>query len=190
MNPFTRFRPDSLALSITLSAGRRQSTIRTARLVEPSVRPGGVAHVDVQVEPWRGARETVRLELVVPDDLPDGRYPLHVAGGIEADRLLAVRLPNRFRPVSLDDAWQRLAASRRSDALNLVLWGRAPEVNTDGEDLPELPISAVAVLAPAQQGGDRARRSEWAVVHDLRHPMPAVIRGELMLELIVDHRAP
>lgn len=190
MNPFSRFRPDSLTISLALTPGRRQSTIRSARLVEPSVRPGGKARVEVQVESWRGKRETLRLELPIAEDLLDGRYPLHIAGGLEADRLVATRLPNRFRPVSLEDAWQRLGASRRSDALNLVLWGRASEVSVEGEDLPELPTSAVSVLAPAQQTGDRARTSTWALVHDLRQPMSTVIRGELMLEVVVDHRTP
>lgn len=189
-NPFTRFRPDSLTMSITLQPGRWQSTVRNARLLEPVVRPGGVARVEVQVEPWRGPRRTLTLELPVPDDLPEGRYPLHVAGGLEADRQSALRLPNRFRPVSLEDAWQRLAAARRSDTVNLVLWGRAPEVNLEGQDMPELPTSAVAILAPAQQGGDRARRSDWTIVQDVRQSMSSVVRGELMLELVVERRVP
>ncbi len=189
-NPFTRFRPDSLTMSLSLTPGRRQGTIRGARLLTPSVRPGQLARVEVQLEPWRGPRERITLELPVPDDLPDGRYPLHVAGGLEADRMLATRLPHRFRPVSFDDAWQRLAASRRSDTVNLMLWGRAPEINRDGEDLPELPASATAVLAPGTQSSERSRRADWAIVEDVRQPVPAVVRGELMLELVVDHRAP
>jgi hypothetical protein len=113
----------------------------------------------------------------VPEELPDGRYVLHVGGGPEADRYTASRLPARFRVVSLEDAWQRLGHARRSDALHLTLWARAPEVNADGEDLPELPTSALAVLGSPQQAGDRARRGDWAMVEELRRPLDRVVRG-------------
>ncbi len=189
-NPYRRFRPDSIVVSIDAEPGRHQATLRSASLTAPSVRPGGKASVRVTLERWRGARETVTLDLDVPEELPDGRYQLHIGGGPEADRLLATRLPARFRALSLEDAMTRLAASRRSDQLNATLWARAPEVSADGDDLPELPSSAVAVLAPAQSGGDRARRSDWALVAERRLPQPFVLRGEVLLELVVDRQAP
>ena len=189
-NPFTRFRPDSLAITLRVTAGRQVATLRNARLLAPSVRPGGTARIAVEYERWRGGRETRTIEIAIPDDLPDGRFSLFLGGGLEADRLLATKLPARFRPVSFDDAWQRLAASRRSDALNALLWGRAPEVNRDGEDLPDLPGSAAAVLAPTQLTGDRARRADAVLLLDQRVPDAGVVRGELMLDIVVDRRAP
>jgi hypothetical protein len=89
------------------------------------VRPGGTARIAVEIERWRG-RETRTIEIRDPGRPARGATPLFLGGGLEADRLLATKLPARFRPVSFDDAWQRLAASRRSDALNALLWGRAP----------------------------------------------------------------
>ena len=176
--------------SLQVTAGRQVTTLRNARLLSPSVRPGGTARIAIEFERWRGGRETRTVEVEVPEDLPEGRYPLYLGGGLEADRFLATRLPARFRPVSFEDAWQRLAASRRSDALNLLLWGRASEVSRDGEDLPNLPGSATAVLAPAQLTGDRARRADWVLLRDQRVSDPGVVRGELMLDLVVDRRAP
>jgi hypothetical protein len=170
--------------------GRAQVTLRGAALVGARVRPGGVAHVRAELEPWRGARETVTLDVPVPDELPDGRYLVHVGGGLEADRFLASRLPGRFRPVSLDDAWERLAETRRSDALHVAIWARAPEIDSDGDDLPELPTSALALLMPPQQAGDRARRGDWALVQEVRKGVDQVVRGELLLELTVDSLAP
>src|SRR5207249_6818714 len=107
---------------------RLQSTLRSAALAAASVRPGGVAHVTAQLERWRGARRAVTLDVPVPEELPDGKYLLELAGGLEFDRFVATRLPARFRAVSLEDAWQRLGAARRSDALYAGLWARAPEV--------------------------------------------------------------
>jgi SpoIVB peptidase S55 len=189
-NPYTRFHADSLVIELETRAGRTQSALRAATLVASRVRPGGVAHVRAELERWRGARETVTLDVPVPEELPDGRYVLHVAGGLEADRFTAARLPSRFRPISLDDAWERLAEARRSDVLHAGLWARAPEIDTDGDDLPELPTSALALLAPPQQAGDRARRGDWALVEEVRRRTDGVVRGDLLLELVVDRQAP
>jgi len=189
-NPYARFHADSLVIELETHAGRAQSSLRGAALVASRVRPGGVAHVRAELERWRGPRETVVLDVPVPEELPDGRYLLHVAGGLEADRFTAARLPARFRPISLDDAWERLAEARRSDVLFAALWARAPEIDSDGDDLPELPTSALALLAPPQQAGDRARRGDWAMVEEVRRSTEGVVRGEQLLELVVDRQAP
>ena len=189
-NPFARFHADSLVIELETRAGRDLTTLRGASLVASRVRPGGVARVRAELERWRGPRETVVLDVPVPEELPDGRYLLHVAGGNEADRFVAARLPARFRPVSLEDAWERLGEARRSDALCAGVWARAPEIDADGDDLPELPTSALALLSPPQQAGDRARRGDWALVDEVRRPADGVVRGELLLELWVDRQAP
>jgi hypothetical protein len=189
-NPYQRFRADSIVVTLDTEPGREQSTLRSARLATASVRPGGVAHVSAQIERWRGARSTLTLDVPVPEELPDGHYVLELAGGAEFDRFVATRLPARFRAISLEDAWQRLGNSRRSDALYVGVWARAPEVSMDGDDLPELPTSALALLASPLQSGDRVRRGDWALVHEIHSNTDGVLRGELILDLVVDHLAP
>lgn len=189
-NPYRRFRADSIVVELVTEPGRLQSTLRSASLTSASVRPGGVAHVRAQLERWRGARSTLALDVPVPEELPDGHYVLELAGGPEFDRFMATRLPARFRAVSLEDAWQRLGSVRRSDALYAGVWARAPEVSMDGDDLPELPSSALAVLSPPLQAGERVRRSDWALVQESRKAIEGVLRGELTLDLVVDHLAP
>ena len=189
-NPHRRFAADSLAVRLDVVPGRAQTTLRSATLARASVRPGGSARVELQLQRWRGAREALTLDVPVPEELPDGRYQLWLGGGLEADRFLASRLPGRFRVVSYEDAWQRLAAARRADAVHAQLWARAPEVSADGEDLPELPGSALAILGSPLQAGDRSRRGSWALMGETRAAREQVVRGELLLELVVERRAP
>jgi len=189
-NPFERFRADSITVSLETRPGRAESWLRSAALTTASVRPGGVARIRLQVEGWRGGRETLMLDVPVPEELPEGRYPLWLGGGLEADRFVSQRQPARFQVVSVADAWDRLAAARRSDALHAMLWARAPEVNSDGEDLPELPLSALAMLGSPQQAGDRSRRGSWAMVQEVRRPLERELHGQLVLELVVDRDAP
>lgn len=189
-NPFERFHLDSLSLDIAIVTGREQSTLRSASLARPSVRPGGTVRVQCDIEPWRGPRETRTIDLRVPEELGEGRYVLWLGGGSEADRITASRLPGRFRPVSVRDAWHRLGTLRSSDALYSLLWSRAPEVTSDGLDYPELPNSAFALMSPPQLAGTAVQRGRWALIDERRLPVDGVLRGELLLEIHVDPEAP
>jgi hypothetical protein len=189
-NPYERCRFDSLRIRLEVVQGREQYTLRAARIAPAAVRPGGSIRVSAELERWRGERRTLDVDVHVPEEFPDGRYTLFLGGGPEYDRAVAQRLPWRYRPVSLEDAWERLGSFHRSDALHAALWARAPEVSSDGEDYPELPISALAVMASPESAGDRARRADWALFEGPVTPAPGVLRGELTLEIVVDRKAP
>jgi hypothetical protein len=189
-NPFERLRLDSIEVAIQVSPGRRLSSLRSARLLDAAVRPGGRARVECQVERWRGPTETRVIEVPVAAELPDGRYGLWVGGGAELSRYEATRFPARYRPTSLDDAWRRLGGRRASDALYAVVVAVAPAVTAAGRDYPELPGSAAAVLSSGLAAGDAARRAEATLLDETRLPFGDVTRGELLLVLTVDSKAP
>ena len=189
-NPFERLELDSISVGIHVAAGRRLWTLRSARLLDASVRPGGRARVECRVERWRGPTETRLVEVPVARELPDGRYSLWVGGGAELSRLEATRFPARYRPTSLDDAWRRLARLRPAGALYAAVLASAPDVTAAGLDYPELPSSAAAVLSSGLAAGDDARRAEAALLDETRLPLGGVTRGELQLVLIVDSKAP
>lgn len=189
-NPFERCRFDSLRIALEVTPGREQWTLRNARTLAATTRPGGRLRVSVELERWRGERRTVDVDVTVPEEFPDGRYTLWLGGGAEFDRAVAARLPWRFRPVSLADAWDRLGAFHRSDAIYTAFWARAPEVSSDGEDYPELPNSALAVLASPETAGDGARRAGWALFEGPVLPVEGVLRGDISLDVVVDRSAP
>jgi len=90
----------------------------------------------------------------------------------------------------VDDAERRLGALRHSDRLYSALWARSPDVTRDGEDYPELPTSALAVLAPTQGSNERIRRADWALLAVQSLALDAVLHGEVALDVNVDDRAP
>jgi hypothetical protein len=185
-NPFSRLALDSVDVALAVEPGRQAWTVRSARVIEPVVRPGGEVHVACDLERWRGERVTRVVTLTVPEEAPDGRYPLWVGGGAELARFEAGRLPGRYRVTSLDDAWTRLQVTRPSDALYVALSAKAPEVNADGFDYPELPQSAVSLLANDRSAPDRGRRGDLAWLDERRLPVPGQLRGELTLTVVVD----
>jgi SpoIVB peptidase S55 len=189
-NPFERLVLDSVVITAETEPARRLWTLRTARLVDGLVRPGGEVRVRCELEAWHGGRERRELTLQIPAEAPPGRYVLWVGGGPELTRYESQRLPGRFRPVSLDDAWSRLSHSRSSDGLHGALFARAPEVSADGRDYPELPLSALAMLAGGESAGDHARRGDTAWLASVREPVDGVLRGSLLLQVQVDGQAP
>lgn len=189
-NPFERLRLDSIEVAIQLSPGRRLWTLRSARLLDAAVRPGGRVRVECRIERWRGPTETRLIEVPVAAELPDGRYGLWVGGGAELSRFEATRFPSRYRPTSLDDGWRRLARQRPSSALYAAVLASAPDVTAAGRDYPELPASAAAVLSSGLAAGDLARRSDAALLDETRLPLAGVTRGELQLVLTVDSKTP
>ncbi|HYM80797.1 MAG TPA: hypothetical protein VEY91_05225, partial [Candidatus Limnocylindria bacterium] len=164
-------------------------TLRSAEVLGASVRPGGTVTVRCEVERWRGGRETHTLRLPVPEEFPDGRYVLWLGGGPELTRYESERLPARYRPISLDEAWRRMAEMRTSNRLYGALIAKAPEVTAGGLDYPELPTSALAVLASGQTAGDRSRRGDRVVSSEQRVEFDGPVRGELQLEVTVDTKA-
>jgi hypothetical protein len=189
-NSYETWRPDSVRIEIAVRTGREQWSVRGASLLAATVRPGGRVRARVELERWQGERRTLDLDVDVPRELPAGRYTLWIGGGAESDRLGATRLPARYRPTSVADGVRRLGALKPSSALYSALWARALDVTRDGEDYPDLPASAQALLAPAQSAGERIRRGDWALLAERAHPVAGVVRGEITLDLNVDDRAP
>ena len=189
-NPYQPVTLDSVRIAIDAVPGRAEWTLRGARLLDPVVRPGGRARVACDVERWHGERVTRVVSVLVPDEAPAGRYVLWVGGSDELSHYEATRLPGRYRPVSLDDAWQRLGAMRPPEQLYAALFANAPEVTTSAVDYPELPGSAVAVLSGTQSAGDLARVGTLAELDETRAAMNGELRGELQLTVTVDDRAP
>src|SRR4030095_3966259 len=108
----------------------------------------------------------------------------------ELNRYEASKLPARFRPTSLEEAWRRFAALRPSNQLYVTLIAKAPGVTADGRDSPLLPNSALAILAGGQAVGDRSRRGDRALLSEQRTEFDGPMRGELQLEVTVDAKAP
>jgi hypothetical protein len=189
-NPYAPLRLDSVSVTVEVVPSREQWTLRSAHVLDAAVRPGGRLRIECEVERWRGERSVVPIEVTVPEEAPDGRYVLWLGGGPELSRYESARLPARYRPTSLPEAWRRLAEARSSNALYAALYASAPEVTREGRDYPELPVSALALLAGAQGAGDEGRRGSAARLDERRVPFPGPVHGELLIAVQVDSRAP
>ena len=188
-NPYQPVTLDSVVVTTDVRPTREQWTLRSARLVSRSVRPGGRALVQCELQHWRGEHVTRTLALSVPEEAPAGRYLVWVGGGAELNRLESIRTPAAFRPTSLADAWRRLGATHSADALYGGLFASAPQITSDGRDYPELPESAAMLMGGGLATPDR-RRSDTATLDVTHLAVAGALDGSLMLDLMVDDHAP
>lgn len=189
-NPFSTLALDSVSVRLAVEPGQDAWTLRGVQLMDAAVRPGAVLKLRCEVERWRGERRTIDLEMKVPEEVPEGRYVLWAGGGNELDRLESARLPGRFRPASLDEAWRRIQKLRPADQLYVQLLARAPEVTRRGRDYPELPTSALALLSSGLSAEDAVRRGSQAVLDEQQKKLDGHVSGEVQLEFTVDPQAP
>src|SRR5262249_12570062 len=108
-NPYAAIRLDSVTVTIAASPRRAEWTLHSARVLDAAVRPGGSLRIECDVDRWHGESSRLTMRIPVPEQVPDGRLILWVGGGSELTRYEATRLPGRYRPASLEDAWRRLA---------------------------------------------------------------------------------
>jgi hypothetical protein len=188
-NPYQQVTLDSVVVTTEVRPTREQWTLRSARLVSHSVRPGGRAMVQCELQHWRGERVTRTVALTVPEEAPPGRYSVWVGGGAELTRFESIRMPAMFRPTSLEDAWRRLGNAHSADALYGGLYASAPQITSDGRDYPELPETAALLMNGGVATPDR-RRSDTATLDVTRLAVAGALDGSLMLDLIVDDHAP
>jgi hypothetical protein len=179
-----------MRVTLDVTPGRDQWTLRGATLGAASVTRGGTVHATVELQRWQGEARTMTLDVPLPRELPPGHYQLWIGGGNELDHNIAGRLPARYRPTSLEDALARLQALHAADGVYAALWARSPDVTREGEDYPELPLSAMPLLASPQANRDAVRRGDWALLDVRSVPETGVIHGEILLDVLVDDRAP
>ena len=189
-NPYSKLALDSVSVRLAVEPGQDSWTLRNVQLMDAAVRPGADLKIRCEVERWRGERRTIQLSMHVPEEVPEGRYLLWAGGGNELDRFEAARLPGRFRPASLDEAWGRIQKLRPADQLYVTLLARAPEVTRRGRDYPELPTSALALLSSGLSAEDATRRGSQAVLDEQQAKLDGQVNGEVQLEFTVDPQAP
>lgn len=164
---------------------------RTATLIggwadRSRVEPGERVTLSLEMAPWRDG-EIIRhqVEVIVPDELPAGRYILIVGDGSTLDGVrLAVEKP---APQRIEQALR--IVSRFHSRRDLVVLGLVPAagLSVDGEVLPNLPGSVQAIWSGA--GPQSATRLGVAVVQELVEELDQPLDGAVRIDLEVIRRS-
>ncbi|MEL7061047.1 MAG: SpoIVB peptidase S55 domain-containing protein [Acidobacteriota bacterium] len=152
LNPLERVDIESIDVILRQSAQPRIATLTAALPDRRRLAPGDTLGVTLEMEPYRGDLERRRIEVDIPDSIPEGPYYLLIGDGASlagARQLVEQRAAETF-PQALE-MLRDLGSNRSLAILGLV---PADGLAVAGAPLPDLPASARAVFgATATSGG-------------------------------------
>ena len=142
--PLTHFnqRPrfESFELDVEVEHTDRRSILRAVVASKDEVRPGDTVVLTAlleDVEP--GPLRTERLEVVIPDDAPEGNYEIAVTGGDNAPA-------DAPSPQDIADLPALYASFHRATELVAILPRAQVDIDVDGRLLRRLPLSSLPRL--------------------------------------------
>lgn len=134
-NPFLPVTVESVNLEMEISRERRLSQIRSMSLAQDRVRPGDTITLNVEVEPFGQAAETVPVTVTIPANAAPGLYKILVMSGVERGPM------SDAPPVSFEQYIRYIGqwAPNNSMVALTIYPEKAPAVR--GEELMEAPAS-------------------------------------------------
>jgi hypothetical protein len=174
-NSFENVRIKSIETTTEIMPGRRTAEIEGAELESDVVAPGETLRATIMLRPFKGARQRIPLNLILPPDLPEGNYTATIGDDLNNTRLEMRDNPHLGNPQSVEqlfDSIQVQAASKRTNlAMRVPVSGAG--VTMQGKTLPNLPGSVVQMLGNGRRTGAQTISSALVA----RQPTGWVIQG-------------
>lgn len=180
---------ESIDLDINIEDSVKVAEIAAVTLERANLRPGETITANIRLVPFREDAIDTKLEIVVPDDLPDGQYQLMIGGAQAYQQHLSQRKPHLMVAQSQDelfDAVQQIL-SLRDDALYgvLTLPPNANDLALGRTEHPELPSSRRALLSVDSS----TRATPYVEGIEQIDAKPFVVSGGIMMPITVQRDA-
>ena len=182
-NPHGAVRLEALELTIDVNDKIELLNILGARIEKATVEPGETVKIAVTLQSYGDKRSMQRVELKVPDSLPDGKYVVTIGDGRTLNRMLMMNRPHLMMTTSVDDVYDvvKLIMGIRQDVLYTMLQLPPSGIAVGRQELPRLPSSKRALIASAQDTL-ATNFADWVQVAT---PMNAAVQGEVVMEIDV-----
>jgi hypothetical protein len=138
-------RVESVHLDIESTERFRRATIDRVWLGTTDLQRGRAVPVNVVLSPWRGEKIVRTLEVEIPRNA-DGPLTLVVADGARLAQWEQREQRGTLVPASVDEMIKLLNESRRGNRVYVRLVGRDTGATVNGEAMPSLPSSVLAVM--------------------------------------------
>ncbi len=148
-NPFEQLKLESMETRVTIEPEVRMAALLGARLEKRVVEPGATVKVTAEIQPYNQPVQTVRGELTVPADTPEGDYALLLGDAQTYINLFFSSRPHLTQITDTDelfDAMRQMLAIR-NDALYLTLMLTEKGIAVGRNEMPQLPSSRRAMIA-------------------------------------------
>jgi hypothetical protein len=174
-NPQQPVRIERIECMTRIVPVRRTAEVEAIELESETLGPGETLRASVYLQPFRGRRQRLRVQLPLPSDLPEGTYTATVCDDAANARYELRDNPNLANPHTVDQIFQALAVQTAAKHTTLAVRVSLPAagVALGGHSLPHLPPSMVQILSAGRRTG--AQTIGAALVS--RHPTAWVIQG-------------
>ena len=187
-NALEPVRVESLQLEIEGAERIRSATIERVWLDTTDVKAGKTVPVKILLAPWRGEPFVRTIEVDIPRNA-GGPLTLVVADGVRFGQWEQREQRAALRPATVDQMLKVLNASRRASRIYVRLVGRDTGAVINGEAMPSLPSSVLAVMQ-----GDRGAAVNpplhSSVLGAWEIPMDIAVEGLRTLALTLTDRRP
>ncbi len=150
-------RVESLSVEIDSSERLRTATVDRIWLDAAEVRRGATVPVKILLTPWRGEPFVRTIDVDIPR-YAEGPLTLVVADGVRFSQWEQRDRRGSLSPATVDQMVKLLNESRRGNRLYVRLVGRDVGAIVNGEAMPSLPSSVLAVMQ-----GDRGAAANPAL---------------------------
>ncbi|MCD6406100.1 MAG: hypothetical protein J7M19_09760 [Planctomycetes bacterium] len=149
-NPLEYLEPEAVTLAVKVESGNRAARIESVTLRENEVYAGDTLNVLVEIAPVLCAPVKVPIEVRVPLGLAPGRRVLVICDGTTSDLLDLKQASHRLHPATIDALLSVLEPHQDAGTLVARLTASGYGLAQGAAELPDLPPSALAVLASPQ----------------------------------------
>lgn len=145
-NPFEEVRAESVEYQIELRFKKDLARIESVELGADALTPGTKARARLRMRPYLGAPYEERVEFDVPESLAGTQVLLQFAGGPNAPVDVAP-------PEGLPDIVRNLSARHPPKSIVVSMQSSSPSFKFRGQNLTDLPRTALDALAPQNAVG-------------------------------------
>ena len=173
-------------LTLTTAEESRSATIERVWLDDVRPRAGRTVPLKVLTRSYRGAERISTLPIEIPANA-SGQLTVMVTDGKQLNQIEQRELRRSLQPQSVAQMIKVLNRTHRNNRLYVRLLTGTPGAVVNGEALPSLPPSVLAVLEGDRSGGNfapirSAALGEWEL------PMDSAIVGTRVLTIDLDSR--
>ena len=176
---------ESIELEVRSTDRRRSARLDAVSVDRTEVRAGDSVAMEARLRTPDGNEIVEQYRVVIPQGLAPGRVLLTIGDGVSMTASDLQRAPSA-PPKDLEQVIRELNELRKTDRLYVKVFSTNPGAVIDGEELPSLPPSMMAILNTGRSSNSNTSGTQLSPVGEFElRPSDLVIQGQRSLSLTV-----
>lgn len=193
-NPFHPVSIKSANISVVMHSAHNTAVLKRIFIKDGQFTPGETFTVGMDIKPYDAPVVTRYLKLTIPENTPNGMYPLLVRGGAIPPalslggiiiRAQQTQVTQQAPPASIKEMIQRYEKKEKNNDVLAQLLLRTTSLDVDGEKLPNLPPNMDTLMRSIRSSNVRLDSDQVKTIY----PTDWVISGQQLLLIKVQKKS-